>query len=98
MQLRNLRSAGEVDVRDAPAAREQRPHVTPRLRALQLTERPAHLRNLKVFPGVGADDEKQPARGTALVQLSGRMEIARADPQRRGATQCLAPGRAHLLQ
>src|SRR2546422_11190683 len=84
-QLRYLRETREMHVCHAAPACEQRPHVPARLRLMQLAECPTHLRDVEILTDVGGDHEKQAAVGSAFVQLTRRVEIARADAERRRA-------------
>ena len=85
-------------MRDAPAAREQGPDVAARLGVMQLAERPAHRWDLEILADIRRDHKKQAGVGSALVQLAGGVEVARANTECRGATKFLAPDSAQVLQ
>ena len=51
----------------APAACKQGAHVTASLGAMQLPERPAHLRDRDVLVDIGGNDQKEPGVGAAFV-------------------------------
>src|SRR5438552_13644501 len=87
-----------MHVRNPPPPRQQRPHIATRLRAVQLAERPPHVRDLQVLIDVGSDHEKEAAGWSAFVQLPGRVEIPRADTERGRTPQGATPGGAQLLE
>ena len=74
---------------NAPAAREQGPDVAARLGVMQLAECPAHRGDLQILAAIRRDHEKQAGVGSALVQLPGGVEVARANTECRGATKFL---------
>src|SRR5882762_8405539 len=87
-----------MHVSDAAPARQQRPQIAPRLRAVQLAERPTHFRNAHIRLRLGRDDQEQTGVGPALMQLAGGVEIARADTECGRAPHGTTPGGAYLLE
>ena len=87
-----------MHVRHPAPARQQRPQIATRLRAVQVAEGPAHFRDVHIVCEIGRDDEKQTAVGPAFMQLAGGMEIARPDAERRRAAQRLGPGGTQRLE
>ena len=85
-------------VGDAPAAREQSPDVAARLRAMQLAECPPHRRDRQILAAIRCDHQKQASIRSAFVQLTGGVEVARAQAECRLATKFLPPVSPQLLQ
>ena len=87
-----------MHVGHASSAREQRAHIAACLRAMQLAKGPAHFRDLDVARDVGRDDEEETAVGSPFVELTGRVQVARTDAERRRTAERAALGGAHLLE
>src|SRR5256886_12972553 len=97
-ELREFPGAREMQVLHPPSPGEQRPNVPPRLRALEPPEREPRLGDLGVFGIVRGDHQEQARVGTALVELAGGVEVARAEAKRSGAAERTPPGRPHGLE
>src|SRR6059058_4286329 len=87
-----------MHVRHAPSPGEQRPNVPARLRALEPPERELRLGDLGVFGIVRGDHQEQARVGTALVELAGGVEVARAEAELGGTPERTSPGRTHGLK
>src|SRR5438445_10761813 len=81
-----------MHVGHAAPAGEQRPNVPPRLRALESAEREPAVGNLGILGVVRGHDQEQPGVRPALVQLTGGVEVARAEAERGGTPERASPG------
>ena len=80
---------------DAAPAGQQGPDVAARLGLLQPAERDPHPGHRDVFRVVGREHEKQPGVGAAFVQLTGGVEVARPEAERRREAERPGPGAPH---
>ena len=86
----------QSDARDPPAALLQRREVAGRLRADQLPEPERLAGDRQLVTGVVDHLQVEPRRRAALVQLPGRVEVARAEAVRDDAAGRLARPRREL--
>src|SRR6266550_322752 len=93
------RTLYERVLRHPSPPRQQGADVAPCLGALQPPERDPHLRNLGILRIVRGHDQEQPGVRPTLVQLTGGVQVARAEAERgRAAAEGAGPGRAHGFQ
>ena len=99
----SARSAGstspfKMDAHAAAVALVERHPIAERLRGEQRAEADVHAGNHRIVGIVGGDLQNDARVGAALMQLSGRMEEARAEADRRRDAMRVANLQAQLLQ
>src|SRR5439155_12633352 len=88
----------KMNVDGSPVGGAERSEVPERLRQLQGPECETVVRNLHVYLWRGGDQNENACVGPALVQLPGRVEVARSEPEHRGRTCATADHRSEVFE